>query len=303
MKNHLSQKLDTDWGPVVGIQDLLCSLERAEKRTYSAAFTIKKNDNGAIYGGQLIAQCLAAASETIPELEAKSLFCYFLRAGSVERAIEFEVIELRKGRNIASCRVKACQGGEVILEMLCSFSAPQDGFDHQIRIDDLPQPEDAPDLSEIARQGGDDLPTWVRSFAGEKPIAVRPISRSEAVQATGSTRRRYWARAPSASAARSPRLQHKLALAYLSDFWLNGAALAPHSHPSPDELLFCASISHAIYFHRPVRADDWLLFDTDSPSACGGISLSRGLIYDRHGTLAATVTQEALQTPWRPASR
>lgn len=257
----------------------------------------QRNVNAALYGGQVVAQALAAASQTVAGRPVHSLHAYFLRPGSIDTRVLFRVERVRDGRNFTTRRVSAIQNGRTLLDMICSFATRQAGFVHHAIMPDVPPPDALQTLTEIVQADETGLPAYIRSFARPGPIEVKPLTRAELVAPSGSDRRDFWLRVPGATGMRDPAEIASL-LAYLSDFWLASAALTRHVHPSPGEDLFVASIDHAVWFHRPLEdAGDWLLYHTDSPSAQGGINLARGLIFDRKGRLIASTAQEALQLP------
>jgi len=255
------------------------------------------NVNAALYGGQIAAQALAAASQTVGGRPVHSLHAYFLRPGSVNTRVLFRVERVRDGRNFTTRRVSAIQNGRTILEMLCSFAERQHGFVHQISMPEVPAPEELENLADIVQSDATGLTPYIRSFGTPGPIEVKPLSREELIGPTGRTERSYWLRLPGAATITDAAASEAL-IAYVSDFWLPAAALTRHTRPSPSAELFVASIDHAVWFHRPLDdPGDWLLYQTDSPSAKGGINLARGHIFDRHGTLIASTAQEALQLP------
>lgn len=255
------------------------------------------NVNAALYGGQVVAQALAAASRTVAGRPIHSLHAYFLRPGSADRRVLFQIERIRDGRNFTTRRVAAIQDGRTLLEMFCSFATRRESFVHQATMPDVPPPEALASLTDIVRGDDTGLPAYIRAFGTPGPIEVKPLTRDELLGPSGSDRRCYWLRAPGA-AGMTDAGEIAALLAYLSDFWLASSALTRHRHPSPDESLFVASIDHAMWFHRSFAdPGEWLLYQTDSPSADGGINLSRGLFFDRHGTLVASTAQEALQLP------
>lgn len=257
----------------------------------------QRNVNSALYGGQIVAQALAAASRTVGGRPVHSLHAYFLRPGSIEVRVLLRVERVRDGRNFSTRRVSAIQNGKTILDMICSFADRQAGFEHQSDMPQVPAPETLQTLTEIVHADDTGLSGYIRGFGKPGPIEAAPLSRVELTGPTGRPGRDYWLRVPGATTITDPADAAAL-IAYMSDFWLPTAALARHTHPSPGEDLFVASIDHAVWFHRPVeRPGDWMLYHTDSPSAKGGINIARGLLFDRHGTLIASTTQEALQLP------
>lgn len=257
----------------------------------------QRNVNAALYGGQVVAQALSAASRTVAGRPVHSLHAYFLRPGSIDVRVLLKVERVRDGRNFTTRRVSAIQNGKTILDMICSFADRQDGFEHQDRMPEVPAPEVLQSLAEIVHADDRGLPPYIRGFGRPGPFEVKPLSRAELTGPTGRSDRSYWLRVPGATTIADPADVASL-IAYVSDFWLPAAALIRHTHPSPGEDLFVASVDHAVWFHRPVAGPgDWLLYHTDSPSAKGGINIARGLLFDRHGTLIASTAQEALQLP------
>lgn len=257
----------------------------------------QRNVNASLYGGQVVAQALAAASRTVDGRTIHSLHAYLLRPGTLGMRVLLRVERVRDGRNFTTRRVSAIQNGKILLEMICSFANRQPGFSHQTGIPQVPAPETLPTLAEIVHDDAIGLPPYIRSFGKPGPFEVKPLTRAELTGPTGRSDRAYWLRVPSAAAISTPEEAAAL-IAYISDFWLPAAALTRHTHPSPGDDLFVASVDHAVWFHRPLeRPGDWLLYHTDSPSAEGGINLARGLLFDRQGVLIASTAQEALQLP------
>ncbi|MFN3727663.1 MAG: acyl-CoA thioesterase [Allosphingosinicella sp.] len=259
------------------------------------------NSYAALFGGQLVAQAAAAADATVDGQELHSLHCHFLRAGTPERRLRFEVDRVREGRRFSNRHVRISQNGAMLAAVTCSYRAGLSGFEHQAQAEARLGPEAAIDAGELARSGDPDLLPFMLRFAMPQPIELR-MPGEEAFLCPGTQpRRHYWLRVPSLAGVDDARL-HRQALAYLSDFLLSGAALVPHTIPLPGPHVFVTSLDHVLWLHRPVRCDDWLLFETDSPSTSGGVALSRGLVYDRAGALVASIAQEAMQLPLEPAA-
>ncbi|GLR65450.1 acyl-CoA thioesterase II [Acidocella aquatica] len=254
------------------------------------------NLNGHLFGGQVLGQAAAAAAATVTGLTMHSLHAYFLRAGTVGARVAFAVERARDGRRFATRRVIATQNGKTIFVLSCSFFHPQPGFEHQTAAPAAPPPEELESLADIARASGVELPTGLTRLSHTYPIEVRPVAGRAVMQRADAPRIRFWVRVPSAASTDNPQA-HQQVLAYLSDYFLIAAALAPHRSVFLDEHFEVASLDHAMWFHRPARADEWLLYDTESPNARNGVNLSRGLIYDRQGNLIASTAQEGLQTP------
>jgi acyl-CoA thioesterase-2 len=257
----------------------------------------QRNVNGALYGGQVVAQALCAATATTGGRPLHSLHSYFLRPGSTEFGVLYRVERLREGLNFTTRRVTAWQADKQLLELTCSYANRRQGFEHQTPMPDVPQPEALEAIAEAVARCGDTLPPYLQGFIAAGPVDLALIDKRELTGATGLATRNFWFRAPGAGRITDPGLAAAV-IAYISDFWLASAALTPHTMPSPHDGLFVASLDHCIWFHRPVAAPgDWLLYSLDSPSAREGINLSRGLIFDRRGALVASTAQEALQLP------
>ena len=251
----------------------------------------------AVFGGQVIGQALVAGSRTVEERLPHSLHAYFLRPGDRNRPIVYEVDRVRDGKSFSARRVQALQGGEALLSMICSFQSLEPGFEHQAPMPEVPAPESLRPQQELVREwlaAVPQVPARIRE-AFERRIAVefRPVEpRNPLLPSVDPPRQAYWVRAN----GRLPDepLLHACVLAYASDFSLLGTALRPHGISWLTPGLAVASIDHALWFHRPFRVDDWLLYSMDSPTAQGGRGLSRGQFFDRSGRLVASVAQENL---------
>lgn len=252
------------------------------------------NLDGHLFGGQILGQALAAAYETIEGRFAHSLHGYFLRPGDVKRRVVFTVERLRNGRRFSTRRVTAAQGGKPIFAMICSFFTPQPGFAHQAPMPNLPPPEALPNLDTLYRTLPD-LPAELAQLTGSYPIEIRPVSAAVLYGEAATPSLQFWVRVKSAPV--TGLAQHQQVLAYLSDYWLIASALVTHRSPIRDSTIEIASLDHALWFHRPLRTDEWLLYVIDSPSALNGVNLARGQIFSREGSLVASVAQEGLQVP------
>lgn len=251
---------------------------------------------GSLFGGQLLGQAAAAAGATAPGRLLHSLHAYFLKPGRADRPVRYCVEHVREGRAFAHRRVTADQDG-VIFTMNCVFRMGETGWHHQAAMPDVPPPEDLASIRDIVRIRDPGLAARIIGhFAGANPIDLRPIDADAALCRQSDTRRQAWLRIPSLSTCHDP-IVHRAAMAWLSDFWISSAALIVHRHPLPGNDVLLASIDHALWFFGPVRADEWLLFDADSPVAAEGTGLSRSSIYDRRGRLVASVVQDILQRP------
>ncbi len=247
---------------------------------------------GRVFGGQVLAQSLAAAQRTVePGRPVHSLHGYFLRAGDSGEPITFAVERLRDGRSFSARRTHAMQFGRPILSMIASFQAPAEGVDHQAPMPDVPGPESLPSLAE--RYAGVDH-VAARYWSRQRPMDLRhveePIYLTPAPERT--PQQAVWMRAVGALPD-DPAL-HTAVLAYASDYSLLEPVLRAHGRAWSERGLKAASLDHAMWWHRPARADEWLLYVHDSPSAQGARGLGLGRIYTRDGVLACSVAQEGM---------
>jgi acyl-CoA thioesterase II len=260
---------------------------------------------GALFGGQVLGQALSAAAQTVaavtmgdtpmpPGRAVHSLHGYFVRAGDLRRPILYQVDRLRDGGSFTTRRVVAVQEGEAIFSLEASFQVHEEGFDHQATAPVVPPPESLRSEREMALALMDSLPESVRVMATrERPIEIRPVDPRNPLHPTPSPPRRHmWYRAVD-KLPDDPAL-HRYLLAYASDFSFLGASLDPHGVSPFTPGMQAASLDHVMWFHRPFRCDDWLLYAVDSPSASGGRGLVRGQFFDRDGRLVASCAQEGL---------
>jgi acyl-CoA thioesterase II len=248
-----------------------------------------------VFGGQVLAQALAAAVRTVPEeRSAHSLHAYFLLPGDPKVPIIYEVERIRDGGSFTTRRVKGIQHGRAMFAMSVSFQKVEEGYDHQGEMPVVPPPEDLPNERELARKLVQHLPDNMRSYwEKERPIEMRPVDTARYFERANRTAAQHiWMRA-SGILPVTPAL-HQCVLAYASDFTLLDTALIAHGKLMFDPDIQLASLDHALWFHRPFRADEWLLYVQDSPSASGARGFCRGSIYRRDGVLVASVTQEGL---------
>ena len=247
---------------------------------------------GRVFGGQVLAQSLTAAQRTVDAgRPVHSLHGYFLRAGDSREPIAFAVERLRDGRSFSARRVHALQFGRPILSMIASFQQPADGLDHQVPMPDAPPPESLPTLGErFAGRETAEARYWTRQRPMdlrhvEQPIYLDPDPQRSSHQAV-------WMRAVD-RLPDDPAL-HAAVLAYASDYSLLEPALRAHGVAWSGSGLKAASLDHAMWWHRPRRADDWILYVQESPSAQGARGLGIGRLYSRDGALVATVAQEGM---------
>lgn len=251
------------------------------------------NSNRTLFGGQIVAQALAAADRTVPDRAAHSLHAYFIRAGSADMPVEFAVERTRDGGRFSTRRVVARQKDITLFSMECSYRVPLRGFSHQKEPLGTTDPEGSIDINEIVDPVAH--PRAPYFFDGRFPIDIR-VPDVDFLNRRGYFHRNFWLRARGAETLDDPAV-HRQILAFMSDFMLPATGLAYHTSPLPGPEIFVASLDHAMWFHRPVRCDDWLLFETESPNSEGGVSLARGSVYDRNGLLVASLAQETLHLP------
>lgn len=247
-----------------------------------------------VFGGQVLAQSIIAASRTVDEGKIHSLHSYFLRSGDAQAPIVYNVDRSRDGRSFKSRRVVAIQHGRPIFTLAASFQLEQEGLEHQFEMPDVPMPEDLPSESNVPEDRLEQVtPLLRRWFTRTGPFDFRPTRKRDVFkpkpQAPYSN---VWFRLNEKIDA--PDEMHRALLAYASDFHLVGTATLPHGISFVKDDLLMASLDHGMWFHRPARVDDWLLYSCDSPSSSGGRGLARGLIYDRHGRLIASTIQEGM---------
>lgn len=278
----------------VRVADLLkqFELERLEVNLFRG----ESRDIGSpqVYGGQVLGQALMAAYQTIDDLEVHSLHAYFLRRGDFNRPIVYQVDRSRDGHSFSSRRVIAVQNGEQIFTCAASFQRREPGLDHQSTMPEVAAPETLPDWSRPTPEVAAKLPEMLRRFLiRERPVEMRPVEPIDFLSRTASPAcERVWFRI--AEPLLGDDRLHRCLLAYMSDFNLLTAATRPHHGKFAIGEMVMASVDHALWFHRPFRADEWLLYDVESPSASGGRGFARGSIYSRDGRLVASVAQEGL---------
>lgn len=249
-----------------------------------------------LFGGQVLGQSLSAAIQTLkdPAWNPHSLHAYFLRPGSVTEPIEFEVDVLRDGRSFATRQVKASQKGKAILTMMASFQHPEEGFAHQSDMPEVKGPEGIPSQLELSRMFQDHFPERVRDiYTADKPIEIRVVNPVNIFAPQKMEPVKYaWMKAD--AELHGDFNQHARVLAYASDFNLLTTALQPHGVSVVQKDMQVASLDHSIWFHRPFRMDEWLLYAIDSPNAGGARGFCRGQIFNQQGELVASVAQEGL---------
>jgi acyl-CoA thioesterase II len=249
-----------------------------------------------VFGGQVLGQALVAAIRTVeePDRLPHSMHAYFLLAGDPKVPIIYDVERVRDGKSFTTRRVKAIQHGQPIFVTSVSFHRHEPGMAHQAKMPDVPKPEELPSEAEIRERVLPLMPDPVRRYyERERPIELRPVEYGRYLgQKYEDGRFNVWIRA-TGKLPDKPAI-HECVLAYASDMTLLDAALIPHGRTVFEKDIMAASLDHALWLHRPFRADDWLLYAQDSPSLSGARGFSRGLIFARDGTLVASVAQEGL---------
>jgi acyl-CoA thioesterase-2 len=250
---------------------------------------------GRVFGGQVLGQSLVAAQRTVAgDRPAHSMHGYFLRPGDPASDITFAVERLRDGRSFSARRVQASQHGTPILSMIASFQHADSGLDHAEPAPDVPGPEELPSTADVL--AGVDHPV-ARYWATGRPMDVRHVQAplylsAPAGDGAQTASQAVWMRA--VGAMPDDDALHRAALVYASDFTMLEPVLRRHGVPWAHPGLKAASLDHAMWWHRPARADEWVLFVQSSPSASGARGLSLGRIYTRDGALVATVAQEGM---------
>ncbi len=249
-----------------------------------------------VFGGLVLGQALVAAGRTVedPNRTAHSLHGYFLRPGDPKIPILYDVDRIRDGRSFTTRRVRAVQHGRAIFNMSVSYQILEGGFEHQLDMPKVPPPEELPGRIELLEEWGEKLPPGVREWMQrERPIEERYAGPAYFFKPESHPpRREIWFRAQ----GRLPEdlETHQCVLAYASDLSLLDTATLPHGASFLDGKLLSASLDHAMWFHRPFRADAWLLYAQDSPAAAGARGFNRGSIFTQDGRLVASVAQEGL---------
>ena len=250
-----------------------------------------------VFGGQVIGQALVAACRTVEGVALRpphSLHAYFLLGGDPKVPIIYEVDRIRDGKSFTTRNVKAIQHGHAIFSMSVSFHLSEPGLSHQVKMPAVPKPDELPGEDELKKHIYPRLPEPARRYyERERPIEFRPVEFSRYLgEKSENGRFDIWIRA-TGRLPDEPAI-HQCVLAYASDMMLLDAALIPHGRSVFSEDIMAASLDHALWFHRPFRADEWLLYAQDSPSLADSRGFSRGLIFALDGTLVASVAQEGL---------
>jgi acyl-CoA thioesterase-2 len=247
-----------------------------------------------VFGGQVLGQALSAASASVEERIVHSLHAYFLRRGDFNAPIVYQVDRSLDGHSFSNRRVVAIQHGEPIFTMAASFQVVEDGFDHQIAIPDVPPPESLADSTRPPPQMLGRLSERMRRFIERpRPFEFRIVEPWDLlVPQKARPSRHVWFRA--VGDVPGGEKLHRCLLAYVSDYFLLDTSTLPHGTSGFSNAVILASIDHAMWFHRPLRVDDWLLYAVESPSASGARGFARASLFARDGRLVASTAQEGL---------
>ena len=253
-----------------------------------------------VFGGQVIGQALVAACRTVAGRPPHSMHAYFLLPGDPKVPIIYEVDRIRDGRSFTTRRVVAIQHGQAIFSMSVSFHVDEPSLTHQAPMPEVPPPEQLPNENQAREWVLANMPEPIRRYYElERPIEMRPVEYTRYLgQKFENARFHVWIRT-TGQLPDDPAI-HQCVLAYASDWTLLDTALVPHGRTLFEREFMAASLDHALWFHRPFRADDWLLYAQDSPNLHGARGFARGLIFASDGTLVASVAQEGLVRQRKP---
>jgi acyl-CoA thioesterase-2 len=274
----------------------LLELERIEELIFRG----QSRDLGGsrVFGGQVLGQALTAASYTVDGRQVHSLHAYFLVGGDVNAPIVYEVEVARDGRSFSNRRVVAIQHGRPIFNMTASFQVPEEGLEHAAEMPEVPGPEGLADVRELPPAVLEKVPEKMRRFlTHERPFEFRPV---EPIQVIAPPReaptRHIWVKTVDTLPDNAD--LHRNVLAYVSDYQLVSTATLPHGIHFAEGNVQLASLDHAMWFHRPFRADEWLLYAMESPNASSGRGLALGRFFTRDGRLVASTAQEGVVRVW-----
>jgi acyl-CoA thioesterase II len=259
-------------------------------------------DRQRVFGGQVAGQALVAAGRTVDQGLVHSLHAYFLRPGDPRIPIVYDVDRIRDGRSFTTRRVVAIQHGRAIFNLSASFQVEEEGPEHQYTMPDAPDPETLPTIRERLEPYADRFPdAFLDYIRRDRPIDTRSAQLPRWLDPEPGVRepeQLVWFRAD--GVLPDDPLLHACVVAYASDLTLLDTAVMAHARSWDDDRFMIASLDHAMWFHRPLRADQWLLYHQRSPSAHGARGLAEGYIYRQDGALAVTVIQEGLIRPVQP---
>lgn len=285
------RRADTAEGLVAQLIALL-DVERIDTDLYRGAR--QPEGVGRVFGGQVIAQALQAAQRSVEDKVCHSLHAYFMRPGDERHPIIYRVVRDFEGRSFANRRVIASQGGQPILNMIASFQIEEAGMAHQDAMPDVPMPEALRSERELRAEIEAQVPEKLRRFfLRARPIEIRPCRPRDWFRPDPRPpRQASWLK--TATVLPDDPALHRAILAYASDMTLLGTCTLPHGVNWMTQGFQTASLDHALWFHQSFRADDWLLYDCDSPWAGAARGFNRGQIFTRDGQMVASVSQEGL---------
>ena len=288
--------MTTEMNPLLADLLRLLRLERLEENIFRG----ESRDIGGprVFGGQVLGQALTAATYTVDGRDVHSLHAYFLRAGDVKAPIIYEVDRARDGKSFSNRRVVAIQHGRPIFSLTASFQKWEEGLEHQVSMPDVPAPDTLGSIAEIEKNVLERLPDEMRRFlTQQRPFEIRPVNPVDLISTKPRKAQRHvWIRSLS-QLPEDPDL-HRNLLAYISDYQLVGTATLPHAVGFADSNVQMASLDHAMWFHRPFRVDQWLLYTMESPNASGARGLALGRFFTTEGVLVASAAQEGLVRIW-----
>lgn len=273
----------------------LIRLEQTGPGRFRNLFSDLDFQGGHMFGGQLLAQALAAAMATVEGKRAKSLHAYYLRRGNVRQAVEYRVEVIRDGRGFSTRRVTALQDGKALVEMLCSASAPEPGvLDHRDALDPaIPEPEKLRDMAEIAADPAfADIHDAVLRLSPMQFVEARPVDPQRLLRPAGGGPAHVWLRVPSVAGGCDPDT-FACMLAYLQDYWIAIVPWAYQPRALTGVIPEVASLDGNVRFHRHA-AEGWVLYEMNSPAGLDAVGLASGRLLDREGRLLATSAQEVL---------
>jgi acyl-CoA thioesterase II len=285
---------DTPLGRLLALLDL----EKIEENVFRGLSPPERMQR--VFGGQVLAQALVAAMRTVaPERACHSFHAYFLRPGDPRVPILYEVDRSRDGTSFSARRVVAIQHGVQIFILAASFQIPESGFEHQLQMPVVPEPESLEDDQQVLLRDSALSPATREWVTRERPFETRAVLGRGPFDASGDRPARpamdhIWLKTRGSLSGDAN--LHRVLLAFVSDMSLLDTALLPHGK-SIFSRVQVASLDHAMWFHQPFRADEWLLYVQDAPSASGARGFNRGAIYTRQGLLVASVAQEGLIRP------
>ncbi len=274
----------------------LLELERIEDRIFRGE---SRDLGGArVFGGQVLGQALTATSYTVQGRQVHSLHAYFLVAGDVAAPIVYEVDVARDGKSFSNRHVVAIQHGQPIFNMTASFQIPEEGLEHAAPMPQVPGPEGLADVRELPPDVLAKVPEKMQRFlTHERPFEFRPVEPIHVIAPPRAAPVRHiWVKTVDALPDNAD--LHRNVLAYVSDYQLVSTATLPHGIHFAEGNVQLASLDHAMWFHRPFRADDWLLYAMESPNASAGRGLALGRFFTRDGKLVASTAQEGVVRVW-----